>query len=94
MRRNDAAVAELRLRKQRPHKPFALMVRDLTAARALCHLTPADEAALLTPRRPIVVLPRRDGAQLSPQIAPGNQTIGIMLPLYAAALSALQRFSR
>ena len=37
------AVAELRSRKHRDEKPFALMVQDLAAARALCELSPAEE---------------------------------------------------
>jgi hydrogenase maturation protein HypF len=77
---NDAAVAELRRRKRRPHKPFALMVRDLDAARKLCRQTAEDEAALLHPRRPIVVLPRRPGGPLSAGLAPGDNTLGVMLP--------------
>ena len=78
--RNDAAVAELRRRKRRPHKPFALMARDVAAARALCEVSEADEAALMHLRRPIVVLPRRAGAELSEGIAPGGDTVGVMLP--------------
>jgi hydrogenase maturation protein HypF len=77
---NDAAVAELRRRKRRPHKPFALMVRDLVAVKKLCRLTIEDEAALLHPRRPIVVLPRLPGGPLSGSLAPGDNTLGVMLP--------------
>jgi hydrogenase maturation protein HypF len=77
---NDAAVAELRRRKRRPHKPFALMVRDLDAAKKLCRLTAEDEAALLHPRRPIVVLPRLPGGPLSGSLAPGDNSLGVMLP--------------
>jgi hydrogenase maturation protein HypF len=77
---NDAAIAELRLRKRRPDKPFALMVRDLGAARKVCRLKAADEVALLHPRRPIVVLPRLPGGPLSAGIAPGDRTLGVMLP--------------
>ena len=77
---NDEAVAELRRRKRRPHKPFALMVRDLTAAKKLCRLTPEDEAALSHPRRPIVVLPRLPGGPLSGSLAPDDNTLGVMLP--------------
>ncbi len=77
---NDAAVAELRRRKRRPHKPFALMVRDLAAVRKLCRLTAEDQAALLHPRRPIVVLPRLPGGPLSAGLAPGDNTLGVMLP--------------
>jgi len=77
---NEASVAELRQRKQRPAKPFALMVRDLASARALCEVSAADEAALLHLRRPIVILPRGPAALLAAAIAPGNNTLGVMLP--------------
>jgi hydrogenase maturation protein HypF len=77
---NEAAVSELRRRKRRPHKPFALMVRDLAAARRLCEVSAEDEASLLSPRRPIVILPRRPEARLAPGIAPGDNTLGVMLP--------------
>jgi hydrogenase maturation protein HypF len=54
-----AAVATLRGRKHRDHKPFALMVADLAAARALA-IVDDDEAALLAgPERPIVLVRRR-----------------------------------
>jgi hydrogenase maturation protein HypF len=77
---NDVAVAELRRRKRRSDKPFALMARDLASVRKLCHVSAADEDALLDVRRPIVVLPRLAGAQVSAQVAPGNDTLGVMLP--------------
>ncbi len=78
--RSDAAVEEMRRRKRRPDKPFALMARDVEAVRALCDMSAADQAALSHPRRPIVVLPRLAGAELSCGIAPGNDTVGVMLP--------------
>jgi hydrogenase maturation protein HypF len=77
---NESAVAELRRRKRRPHKPFALMVRDLASARRLCEVSTPDEASLLSPRRPIVILPRRPEAKLASGIAPGDKTLGVMLP--------------
>jgi hydrogenase maturation protein HypF len=77
---NEAAVSELRSRKRRPHKPFALMVRDLAAARRLCAVSTEDETSLLSPRRPIVILPRRAEARLASGIAPGDKTLGVMLP--------------
>ena len=77
---NEAAVLELRRRKRRPDKPFALMVRDLAAARKLCVVSSEDEASLLSPRRPIVILPRRPEAGLACGIAPGDNTLGVMLP--------------
>jgi hydrogenase maturation protein HypF len=78
---NQAAVVELRRRKARDDKPFALMVPDLTAARALCRVTPAAEAALTSPRRPIVLAPRdRGGASVAAGVAPGLPELGLMLP--------------
>jgi hydrogenase maturation protein HypF len=77
---NDDAVTELRKRKRRPHKPFALMVRDLPAARRLCELSAEDELSLQSARKPIVILPRRREARLAAGIAPGDNTLGVMLP--------------
>ncbi|MGC2400687.1 MAG: carbamoyltransferase HypF [Acidobacteriaceae bacterium] len=77
---NPSAVAELRRRKRRLHKPFALMARDLATARLLCEVSSADEVSLLHPRRPIVIMARREGTTLAPEIAPGDRTLGVMLP--------------
>lgn len=70
-------VALLRHRKHRPDKPLALLVADLPAARALCPLTPAEEAVLAGPAAPILVAAVR--APL-PGVAPGLADHGIMLP--------------
>jgi hydrogenase maturation protein HypF len=78
--RNDAAVQRLRERKRRSDKPFALMARDLAAVEGVCHVSADDRRALESPRRPIVILPRRVEAYLSPAVAPGNHTLGVMLP--------------
>jgi hydrogenase maturation protein HypF len=78
--RNDAAVGLLRRRKRRSDKPFALMARNLAAIEALCIVSDDDRRALLSPPRPIVVLPRRSDSGLADAVAPGNQTVGVMLP--------------
>jgi hydrogenase maturation protein HypF len=82
---NQVALDELRRRKRRPSKPFALMVRDLQGIRDLCATSLEEEVALQHSRRPIVILPRSspgDGAAggLPDVLAPGNNTLGIMLP--------------
>ena len=73
------AVAELRRRKARDDKPFAVMVPDLDAARRLCVLAPAAEAALVSARRPIVLAPRRSDAPVAEGVAPGLPELGLML---------------
>ncbi|MGC1921453.1 MAG: carbamoyltransferase HypF [Acidobacteriaceae bacterium] len=77
---NDAAVRQLRQRKRRSDKPFAIMARDLDEVEKFCIVTEADRAALQSPRRPIVILERREGSSLSLSIAPSNHSIGVMLP--------------
>jgi hydrogenase maturation protein HypF len=77
---NDAAVQLLRERKKRSDKPFALMVRDTAAAENLCMLSDAERAALTSIRRPIVILARRPDVPISQGLAPGNNTLGVMLP--------------
>ncbi len=77
--RNDV-VAELRRRKGRDEKPFALMVLDAAAARRLCDLSPEEETLLGSPQRPIVLLRRRDETAIAQDVARGNPLLGVMLP--------------
>jgi hydrogenase maturation protein HypF len=78
--RSDAVVAELRRRKHRDEKPFALMVRDLTAAERLCEVSSAERDLLLSSRRPIVLLRKRAGGGIAEQLAPRNPYLGVLLP--------------
>jgi hydrogenase maturation protein HypF len=78
--RNQEAVERLRARKRRSDKPFAVMVRDLAAAAALCHVSEAEQEALSGTRSPIVILRRGERVALPHAIAPGNRTLGVMLP--------------
>ena len=78
--RNDEAVRELRDRKGRIAKPFALMVRDMEEARRLCRVTDADRALLLSLQRPIVLMKRTGAADVSSSVAPRNKNLGLMLP--------------
>jgi hydrogenase maturation protein HypF len=77
---NEPAVAALRARKHREDKPFALMVADLDAARALVELDGSAEALLCSAARPIVLAPRLAGAQVAGSVAPGASELGVMLP--------------
>ncbi|HYY69840.1 MAG TPA: carbamoyltransferase HypF [Terriglobales bacterium] len=76
---NDIAVRHLRRRKKRSDKPFALMARDLAAVEKICYVSEADRQLLLSPQRPIVIMPRRPGAAIASDVAPGNNTFGVML---------------
>jgi len=77
---NDAAVRRLRDRKRRSDKAFALMVRDVAMAEQVVLVEESDRRALLNPRRPIVLMPRRSDSPVSPAVAPGNNYLGVMLP--------------
>ncbi len=74
---DPAAVARLRTRKTRPAKPFAIMVADLAAARAIAEVDDAAAAALASPAAPIVLVPNR-GA-IAGDVAPGLAELGVML---------------
>ncbi|MDR1622514.1 MAG: carbamoyltransferase HypF [Synergistaceae bacterium] len=76
----DAPLRELRLRKHRPDKPFALMVRDVDAARSIVEVSPDAERLLAGVQRPIVLCPAKAGSSISPLTAPGQKRLGIMLP--------------
>lgn len=75
---SPAAVARLRALKERPRKPFAVMFRDVVAARRFVALSRQETALLTSWRRPIL-LARQRGA-LSPGINEGYCTLGVLLP--------------
>lgn len=82
--KNDTAVKLMRQRKNRPHKPFAVMMKDLAAVQKYCVVTKEEENLLTGIRKPIVLLKLKetfgDGTPLSPALAPGQNTLGVMLP--------------
>ncbi len=77
---NEAAVALLRARKMRPAKPFAVMARDLKVAREICVLDTEQELLLDGPQKPILICKKNHSAHIAPSVAPGNPTLGVMLP--------------
>ena len=89
----DEAVQRLRKLKNRPMKPFAVMMRDMQTVRRECVLLPGQEELLTGSQKPILLLMRRtDGGQkLSNLIAPDNPTVGVMLP-YAPVQHLLFRY--
>lgn len=109
---NEKAVKLLRERKSRPKKPFAVMARDIAAAKRICVITEKQAALLDSPQKPIVICRKRRDAvrkpagkagnsndavwsddekkqadmtyggfdEITEAVAPGNPTLGIMLP--------------
>lgn len=88
---NPIAVSRLRQAKKRDRKPFAVMMRDIDAAARFLLISEKEEEALVSWRRPIVLLRQRhqSGAgnpsdkktfRLAGDINPGCATIGAMLP--------------
>jgi hydrogenase maturation protein HypF len=78
--RQQHAVEELRRRKHRSEKPFAVMVGDVAVAERLCLISAAERDVLLSRERPIVLLQRRPDADLAAAVSPGNPMTGVMLP--------------
>jgi hydrogenase maturation protein HypF len=82
---NASAIANLRARKGRSDKPFAVMVHDVEQARSFAIVTEQERRRLESKERPIVLLTKKDpprpgcGVSLD-SISPGNNFIGVMLP--------------
>ncbi len=77
---SEEAVQRLRARKRRPHKPFAVMFPSLEAIRTCCNVSLAEAEWLTSPGAPIVILQRVEESFLIQGVAPGNDTVGAMLP--------------
>jgi len=76
---DESAVAELRRRKRRGDKPFAVMVPDLATARTIAVVDDSSARVLSGPQRPIVLMPRLPGTRVADAVAPHNPDLGVML---------------
>ena len=77
---DEAVVGELRARKHREDKPFALMAPSAEAVLELVDLDDAAGALLTSRERPIVLAPRRRDAPVARSVAPTSRELGVMLP--------------
>lgn len=78
---NKQAVTTLRKRKKRDSKPFAVMVRNIEAARRYCRISPEEEDWLNSRHAPILILECHEQTQLPGEVIhPGLKTLGVMLP--------------
>ena len=92
---NESAVRRLRERKQRPAKPFAVMVRDVAMARRLAEISAEEEVLLVSKERPIVLLKSKgDNIELATNVAPNLSRIGLFLPYTPLHLLLLEKLSR
>jgi hydrogenase maturation protein HypF len=72
---------ELRRRKRRPHKPFAVMTRALATVEQVCGIDAASARLLASAAAPIVILDTQDDGPLPLELlSPDTQTLGVMLP--------------
>jgi len=94
---SETAVQELRRRKVRQDKPFAVMAPDLETIRAWCVTGPIEEELLGSAASPIVLMEVRAAftqVGIAPSVAPFQNTLGVMLPytpLHHLLLAAVGR---
>ncbi len=77
---HEAAVKRLRENKFRYDKPFAVMMRDIDMVRKFCDIGGKEEETLLSPSKPIMLLKKKETCDISKDVAPNNNRIGVMLP--------------
>lgn len=77
---NAKAVTELRARKLRVDKPFALMMPDIETIERQCFVSDAEKELLTSPARPIVLLKKKSDSTIVEEVSPKQAWLGVMLP--------------
>jgi hydrogenase maturation protein HypF len=90
----EATVKKLRQRKQRYHKPLALMARDINIISEYCHINEKEKELLTSPAAPIVLLAIKNQNKIAPSVAPGQKYLGFMLPYTPLHHLILRRMNR
>ncbi|GAA7327441.1 carbamoyltransferase HypF [Helicobacter pylori] len=90
--RNFQTIERLRLLKNRPLKPFALMFKDLNTAKQHAFLNALECESLNSPSAPILLARKKPDTPLAPNIAKNSPFYGVILPytpLHALLLDLL-----
>jgi len=77
---NDRAVRRLRENKRKSNKPFAVMSSSIEDIGRYCEISPEERDLLTSVRRPVVLLQKKAGSNLSEAVSPNNRYVGVMLP--------------
>ncbi|MBI5954651.1 MAG: carbamoyltransferase HypF [Chloroflexi bacterium] len=77
---NAQAVTELRNRKLRVDKPFALMIPDIETIERHCFVSEVERDLLQSTARPIVLLKKKPESTIVEEVAPKQHWLGVMLP--------------
>lgn len=77
---NEKSVTELRNRKMRIEKPFAVMMDSIDTLKKHCHFNQLDQELILSQNSPIVIVERRSESTISEEVSPNQHTLGVMLP--------------
>lgn len=90
--RNFQTIERLRLLKNRPLKPFALMFKDLNTAKQHAFLNALECESLISASAPILLAHKKPDTPLAPNIAKNSPFYGVILPytpLHALLLDLL-----
>ncbi|MFC1524920.1 carbamoyltransferase HypF [Planctomycetota bacterium] len=87
-------ITQLRKRKLRTSKPFAVMSFDIKTIKRYCYVSSKEEALLSGPRRPIVLLRKKKRSVVSDWVAPKNNYVGVMLPYTPLHYLLLREFNQ
>ncbi len=77
---NEYSVDELRVRKNRPDKPFAVMFKNIDSLKEYAKLTQAEEEIVLSKEKPITLVKRIKTPKLARSVAPSIDRLGVFLP--------------
>jgi len=91
---NEEAVKELRLRKRREEKPFAVMFPSLEEVKKHAAVSLLEERALTSVEAPIVILRKKAHSNLAPSVSPDTSTVGAFLPYTPLHHLILREFSK
>jgi len=76
----EDSISNLRVKKNRISKPFAVMFKDIEHIKEFCEITSNEQKTILSKEKPIVIVNKKVDSKLPKNIAPNIEKIGVFLP--------------